>query len=127
MNLNNTELSIWGRQLSIPVEYEFYDEEVISDFQKELLKQFVAQPERISNSKSLVESYCKEDVEGDSDNLKKNNIFSYLKPDYIFVKRSNKNPAIALMCKYRYDPEHGIAIVFYENDRIKIGSQDIIL
>jgi len=34
---------------------------------------------------------------------------------------------VAIMCKYKYDIEHGIAIVFFSDGKIEVGTQDIIL
>ena len=31
------------------------------------------------------------------------------------------------MCKYRYDEEHGLAVVFYSEGKVTVGDQDIIL
>ena len=62
----------------------------------------------------------------DDENKKKDNILSYVKPEYIFVKRED-NPRILILCKYRYDLEHGLAIVFSPDGSIVVGPQDIIL
>lgn len=54
------------------------------------------------------------------------NIFKYIMPKSIFVPRTEQKE-VAIICNYKYDMEHGIAIVF-ENERLKeIGMQDIIL
>ena len=62
----------------------------------------------------------------DNENNRKDNIFSYIKPEYLFVKRED-HPRVALMCKYRYDMEHGLAVVFAADGGITVGTQDIIL
>ena len=31
------------------------------------------------------------------------------------------------MCKYRYDEEHGLAVVFDSERKVTVGDQDIIL
>ncbi len=55
-----------------------------------------------------------------------NNIFKYVMPKSIFIPRT-KNRVTALLCNYKFDPEHGIAIVF-ENGKLKqIGMQDCVL
>ena len=83
-------------------------------------------PEWVDKAKKYVEEYCREDVEHDDENQKKDNIFSYVKPVDIFVKGEDK-PRIAIMCKYRYDPEHGLAVVFDSEGNITVGIQDIII
>ena len=59
--------------------------------------------------------------------MKKDNIFSYVKPDYLFVKNETKYHKVALMCKYRYDEEHGLTVVFDSEGKVTVGDQDIIL
>ncbi len=121
------DLIIWDRAFSLPVVYDCYKDEIVKNEQIEAVWRFVKNPEWIDKSKEYVEFYCKEDVYQDVDNEKKDNIFSYIKPECLFVKRDNDKPRVALMCKYRYDPEHGLAIIFtYEGD-IVIGLQDLIL
>lgn len=120
-------LEIWGREFSLPVDYDCYEGEEITEAQIRALKQFRTHTERIEQSKSAVENYCKEQVMSDDENNKKDNIFSYIKPECLFVKRDKENPRIALMCKYRYDLEHGLAVVFSSDGEVAVGLQDIIL
>ena len=120
-------LKIWGREFSLPVEYDCYEGEEITEAQIQALKQFRTHTEWIEQSKSVVVNYCKEQVMSDDANNKKDNIFSYIKPECLFVKRDKENPRIALMCKYRYDLEHGLAVVFSSDGEVAVGLQDIIL
>ena len=76
--------------------------------------------------RNAVEKYCRDLLIEDVDNGKKDNIFSYVKPEYLFVKHEDK-PRVAIMCKYRYDMEHGLAVVFSADGDISVGPQDIIL
>ena len=124
--INELNISIWERDFSLPVEYDCYDDETVTDSQKSAVEMLRMHPERIVSAKEQVESFCREEVLKDDENNKKDNIFSYVKPEYIFVKHENA-PRIAIMCKYRYDPEHGLAIVFSADGRVSVGSQDIIL
>ena len=120
-------LEIWGRDFSLPVEYDCYEGEEVTKEQIQALKNFKFHTEWIEQSKSIVENYCKEQVIEDDDNNKKDNIFSYIKPECVFVKRDKDNPRIAIMCKYRYDLEHGLAVVFSSAGEATVGMQDIIL
>ena len=124
--IDSIELVIWDRNFSLPIEYNCYEGEVITTEQNDALMNFISHKDWIENAKRVVEVYCKEDVITDEGNLKKDNIFSYVKPECIFVKHE-ENPRIALMCKYRYDLEHGLAVVFSSDGKITVGQQDIIL
>lgn len=125
--IESLEINIWGREFTLPIEYDCYEDETVTTEQINALKQFTIHSEWIVNSKSYVEAFCKDQVMEDEENRKKENIFSYIKPKCIFVKRDNECPRIALMCKYRYDLEHGLAVVFSSKGEIIVGIQDIIL
>lgn len=125
--IEKIDITVWGRNFNLSVDYDvFEDEEVLQD-QLDTFDIFASHPEWINDAKKHVEDYCMEKVAQDKSNDKKDNIFSYIKPDYLFVKNETRKHRIALMCKYRYDEEHGLAIVFNTQGEITVGSQDIIL
>lgn len=123
---NEIELSIWDRKFKLSVEYDCYEGESVTVSQKKSLKSFLDHPDWLKQAKADVEGYCRDAVFEDDDNEKKDNIFSYVKPEYLFIIRDEKKPRVALICDYRYDPEHGLAIVFSNEGKVKIGGQDII-
>ena len=125
--IKSLEINIWGRSFSLPIEYDCYEGETVTKEQEKALKHFISHSEWIEKSKSCVEEFCKAQVIEDDENSKKDNIFSYIKPECILVKRDKEHPRIALMCKYRYDLEHGLAVVFSSNGNVTVGIQDIIL
>lgn len=119
-------ISIWERDFELPINYNCYEGEIVTDEQLLLLKEFFSHPEWINKSKNIVVKYCEQQVLDDDENQKKDNIFSYIKPMSVFVKNV-KRPRVALICKYRYDEEHGLAIVFDKMGNINVGPEDIIL
>lgn len=121
------DISIWGREFSLPIEYDCYEGEEITDQQRDAMNNFMEHLDWIDKNKRKVEIYCKEDVSEDEENTKKDNIFSYIIPASFFIKRDKEHPRVALMCNYRYDPEHGLAVVFSADGEVVIGQQDIIL
>ena len=125
--INSIDITIWNRAYSLPVEYEFYTEDILTKPQEKAIRSFTEHPEWLEDAKSQVEQYCFSEVMADENNEKTDNIFSYIKPDYVFVKRDKKNARVALMCKYRYDQEHGLAVVFSSEGKATVGIQDIIL
>ena len=120
-------LIIWGREFSLPVEFDCYKGEKVTKEQMSALEVFISQEKWLEDSKKDVEIFCREKVLEDTENQKRDNIFSYVKPESIFVKRDKENPRVAIMCKYRYDPEHGLAVVFSYDGKVTVGIQDIIL
>lgn len=125
--MNKINLNIWGRDFELGIEYDYYTGEEILPIQKEALKSFVSDRESISSAKCVVEKYCLSNnpEEYGTDHI--DNIFKYIIPKYLYVKRNEKKRVIALMCDYKFDMEHGIAIVFENEKLTKIGKQDIIL
>ena len=124
--INELNISIWERTFLLPIEYDCYDDEVVTDAQKSAVKTLTMHPEWIVSARTQVERFCRDEVIADVENDKKDNIFSYIKPDYLFVKREDR-PRVALMCKYRYDMEHGLAVVFATDGSVTVGHQDFIL
>lgn len=124
---DSVNISVWGRIFSLPVVFDCYEGETITQGQYNALESFLSHKEWIEEAKQLVEAYCLEAVSEDIENEKKENIFSYIIPEAIFIKRDFELPRIALMCSYRYDPEHGLALVFTQDGTCAVGSQDIIL
>ncbi len=125
--IDTVQLSIWGRSFNIPIEYDCYEGETVTPEQVDALSNFSSHKEWLDKAKSYVVSFCRNDVMEDKENEKKDNIFSYIKPEYLFVKRDPNKPRVIVVCKYRYDPEHGLAIVFSYDGKITVGSQDMIL
>lgn len=124
--INQLDICIWGRDFSVPVDYNCYAGESLLPEQMDAINTFITHPAWLETAKSSVEQYCRDQVMEDAENSKKENVFSYIKPQGFFVKREQK-PRIALMCKYRYDIEHGIAVVFDMDGSVTVGPQDIIL
>lgn len=120
-------INLWGRNFSLRVEYDCYAGETISDEQRKAVQVFSSHREWLDKAKIEVEKYCKESVMADYENTKKDNPFSYIKPEFLFVHRDKKCPRVLLVCKYRYDIEHGLAIAFPIDGNITVGPQDIIL
>ena len=125
--IKTLDISIWGRMFSLPVDYDCYENEAPTQIQIDALTSISSQKALIEKSKALVEDYCRAAVMEDAENEKKDNIFSYAVPHYVYVKREEPRPRVALMCRYRYDPEHGLAIVFCPDGKVMVGIQDIIL
>lgn len=124
--IKELEATIWEREFTLPVEYDCYKGEKVTEKQIEAVEAFVNHPEWVEKSKQAVEKYCRDAVLEDDENEKKDNVFSYIKPDYLFVVRDDKKPRVALICKYRYDQEHGLAIAFTMDGKSAVKSPDLL-
>ena len=129
--IKKIKINIWNRGFELPIEYDCFSNEKVTDSQINALNVFLKDKALLDKAKISIEDYCKKDLDEDKenknkDNKNKDNIFTYIIPHYIYVKRDEK-PRVALMCKYKYDMEHGLAVVFHSNGKIEVGLQDIIL
>lgn len=127
MILNEIDINFWERDFNLPIKYDCYEGESVLKEQEELVSAFLDNKDWIENALPKLVKHCKKDVMADKENKKKDNVFSYIKPHYLYVTREGDNSRIALMCKYRYDPEHGLAIIFDKKGKVEIGNQDLIL
>ena len=122
---NKLKLMIWGREFEINIVFQnFPGEEVTSNQQKVVdTLSTIDFEQAFAPLKAYIMKYNSEDV----GQLEITNIFKYVIPKSILIPRENDTRVVALMCNYKFDMEHGLAIVF-ENEKYKtVGPQDIIL
>ena len=108
-------MTFWGRKFRLNIIFDCYSDEEIIDLQKEAEQKL--DDIDFESSLKAVKKYCLEDenLQGEKEI---NNIFKYVIPTGIFIVRDKKKRKIALLCDYKYDPEHGIAVLF-ENEKYK--------
>ena len=120
-------ISIWGREFDLKVVFDCFDDEEVLPIQEQALESFLKADAAIADSKKQVESYILNDDYAELETDSIDNIFKFVIPTDIYIPRTPEIRTAALLCDYRFDEEHGIAIVF-ENERFKeIGTQDIVL
>ena len=123
--MNNVELTIWGRKFNLNVEYDCYEGEEITDVQNKALEKFVTCDTEIEKSLEHVKKYCKNNALGENVG-DIDNIFKFVVPTDLYVVRDNKRK-VAILCEYKFDIEHGLAIIF-ENEKYKtVDSPDSVL
>lgn len=119
-------INIWERDFELNVEYDCYPGEEILPAQKEAIEKFL-DLSTIKESREKVEKYCLENNGEEIGTDKIINIFKYVMPKYLFVKRNEKKHIVAIMCNYKFDNDNGIAVVFENEKFVAVGDQDIIL
>ncbi len=125
--MNKVIINIWNREFELEVSYDCFDDEELLQTQKDAVAELVKHRNCIVESESKVKEYClcKNAHEIGTGTI--NNIFKYVMPQSLFVVRNETKRIVAIMCDYKFDMEHGLAVVF-ENEQFKIiGEQDIIL
>lgn len=115
----NKDLMIWGREFSLEVAYDYFDEP-IPQIMTEALEDLVSNQNSFDDALPLVTQYC---LENDRDEIQKisrtdgiDNIFRYVMPQSLYVLEPETERKVmhrvALMCDYRFDPEEGLAVLF---------------
>lgn len=118
---------IWGREFDIPVRFKDLDDEGIDKSQWDAYGRIVSNWSVLDDALPALKEYC---LVNDADAFGSepiDNVFRYVIPKYLYVSRNSVKRVVALICDYRFDPEHGIAIVFENEALATIGTQDVIL
>lgn len=110
----NKKLKIWGRDFELKVTYDIYEGEELSQSMRDALDMFLnVSDDLLSCVDRMLLEYCIGHSNGNITEVE--NIFKYVMPTSVLVKRSKDKRIVVLLCAYRFDSEHGIAIV-YENE-----------
>ena len=125
--MTTSKLKIWGRDLELKIHCRCYEDQEPSPAQQQTLAWFCGAQDVIDSALDPVKKYILNDEQADASDDPINNIFYYVMPTTIFVPRDQEKGGIALLCNYRFDPEHGLAVVFEEQKYKTTGPQDIIL
>lgn len=121
----NKTINVWGRDFKLEIIFDVCKGEEILDNQYIALSEFLKNKDLLLNDSTPVKEFCIKD-RGEEVGKSIDNIFKYVIPASIYVKRETGKRVVALLCNYKFDLEHGIAIVF-ENEKIReIGDQDIV-
>lgn len=125
--ISKTKIEIWGRQFNLTIDYDCGKGENLFPTQITAIERLRKSKSAINDAKEKVEAYClsKNPDEIGTDRIQ--NIFKYVMPKYLFVRRSVAKRTVAIMCNYKFDEDNGIAIVFENEKLTKVGNQDIIL
>lgn len=122
--MSKVKMQIWGRDFNLEVFYKNYKGKEITENQKLTYEKFISADEAIEKSKKKIIAYI-EDNYGEVGKIE--NIFKYVIPKVLYISREEDQRKCALLCDFKFDIEHGIAIIF-ENEKFEeIASQDDIL
>lgn len=125
--MTEVNMNIWGRQFNLNIEYDCCTGEEVLSNQIVAIEKLLETESVVSEAKEKVEAYCLKRNREEIGLNHIDNIFKYVMPKYLFVRRTDKKRIVAIMCNYRFDTEHGIAIVFENEELNQIGNQDIVL
>ena len=122
--MSKVEVQIWNRTFELIVSYQNFPGEDVTDNQQKTLE--TVPTVEYNPAKAEIEKYVRKYFSTELGNDSMDNIFRFVMPKSVLIPRTEKC-VFAIMCKFKLDMEHGIAIV-YENGILKeVGPQDIIL
>lgn len=124
--MNKFNCKIWNREFSLEVVFDIYKGEAVTEKQNEALEVFQKKAESLLSDTSDICKYCLKKNKDDIPGATIENVFKYVIPQKLYVCRSEKRK-VALLCAYKFDAEHGIAVVFENEKLLTIDQQDIVL
>lgn len=124
--MSKVKLEIWGRTFELSVIYDKCTGEEILESQKSAAEVFFeAAP--YDQAKSKVEKYIAKQNKDKLPQTGVDNIFKYVMPKSIYVLRDSKVGDVAILCNYKFDMEHGLALIFSKGTLKSIDAQDSVL
>ena len=123
--MNKVRANIWGREFELNVSFDNFPDEEVTENQKHTLDAIpsVDYSESLPELKQYIMKYNGSEIEG----AVIENIFKYVMPKSFVIAREKEDRVFAIFCNYKFDMEHGLAVV-YKNEKFKVvGPQDIIL
>lgn len=123
--MSKVNVRIWDREFELGVSYQNFPGEEITENQKRTL---AAVPSvDYDAAKNSVEGYIRKYFADELGDDSLDNIFRFVMPKSVLIPRTEGVRVFAIMCNFKLDMEHGIAVIF-ENETFKTaGPQDLIL
>lgn len=118
---------LWGREFQLGVHVRCHNGDAVLDTQQQALNDLLNDSSVIADAEEHVKEYLIRNNPDEFPTDTVDNVFKYLIPKRIFIPRNNKHAVAAILCNYRFDEEHGLAIVFEDGKFKEIGPQDIVL
>ena len=122
--MEKIKINIWDREFQLDCIMQCYPGKEPTSVQKDAERRFIEIKNQLPDTKEVVFDYIN-DYSGKSLAIT-DNIFRYVMPKSILIPAEKKR-TVAIMCYFKFDMEHGLAVVF-ENEAFKtIGPEDIVL
>lgn len=121
----NISLNIWGRLFDLDIVYQNYSDELSSTNQNNFTSTITAID--FMDSLEELKKYIMQHDSTRMDESSIQNIFKYVVPETIFIPFDDEKSVFAILCNYRFDLEHGLAVVYEDGHFKEVGPQDIIL
>lgn len=120
------DLVIWGKKFCLPFECaDSVDPGHLTNIELSV-KQFSDNSEDITDkSIPAVKEYVNKSAKMIGI-VKVDELLECINPHMLLIGIDSGNTNIALLCGFKYDPEHDIAIIYREQLLVEVGSQDLV-
>ena len=125
--MTKTSMIIWEREFNLNMYFQSCADKTMLEKQTIAYNAFLKSEGAIAAALPKLKAYIEKNYSTRIPEKQISNIFKYVIPKMIFVPKQSGGNAIALMCDFKFDLEHGLALVFVNEQLKEIGSQDIIL
>lgn len=124
--MSKVKTTIWGREFELPVIVKQFKGKDVTEIQEDAVDQLERNMVIFDSAESEIEKYILKNGLKENGISEVDNIFKYVMPKSISVPKAKKR-VVALMCNYKFDMEHGIAVIFEDEKFKKVGPQDLVL
>ena len=124
--MSKVKTTIWGREFELPVIVKQFKGKDVTEIQEDAVDQLERNMVIFDSAESEIEKYILKNGLKENGISEVDNIFRYVMPKSISVPKAKKR-VVALMCNYKFDMEHGIAVIFEDEKFKKVGPQDLVL
>lgn len=118
--------NLWGSEVELDVYFEQLDFEEPTDVQLDAFARADAIWPHADDAIPSIIDYLKKEALEIGAHFEEDSWRSLVHPTTLFVAESD-NRTVAILCEFDFDPEHGLAVVFEDEQFTAVGSQDIVL
>ena len=122
--MNKIDINIWNRDFSLTIALQEYPGIEVTSKQVETLDSVGTID--FMPALNAAKGYVRERNGKELSEPEITNIFRYIMPNHFYIPR-RPDGLVILMCDYRFDPEHGLAVVFADGQFKKVCTEDEVL
>ena len=123
--MSKVNVRIWDREFELAVSYQNYPGEDVTENQQKIIT--TVPTVDYDAAKDGVKGYIRKFFASELGDDSLDNIFRFVMPKSILVPRTEDLNVFAILCNFKLDMEHGIAVVFEDGKFKKAGPQDLVL
>lgn len=125
--MSKERITFGGREFQLEVCLECYPGETVLETQNKALADLLDNQAELYAAAEQMKNYLISENESEFPDGVVGDIFQYVSPELIFIPHEENRRRSAILCEYRFDEEHGLAIIFEDGKFVRIGPQDLIV